>query len=259
MRRPGKVRDDFSRINCLVCPCGDKNIRIKTDFKQVPFTFIVEPKKFSKSNGEYMGQQRLCVYSGLVFMVLFLLGWCLMAGFFPPPSPELSAVEISSFYADNTMMIRAGLLLTMASCGFYIPFVASISSQIKRIKHAPSVLADIQSLSGTAGMFVFLLPVMIWLTATFRPDRNPELILVLNDLGWLLFAMTFAPFLSQLLAIVFAVLADKQQNPVYPKWVGYLNAWVVASFIPPGLVVFFKTGPFAWDGVIGIWLPTAVP
>ncbi|MGQ0699573.1 MAG: hypothetical protein ACT4PZ_15185 [Panacagrimonas sp.] len=202
-----------------------------------------------------MKHQRMCAWSGLVFGVLFLLGWCVIAGLFPPPSAMASAEEIAAFYGDNNASIRAGLLIAMASCTFYIPWAAVISAQMRRIENVSPVLAQTQALSGTAGMLIFLIPIMIWLTATFRPERDPQLILLLNDLGWLLFTITFAPFVSQNFAIALAILGDRSAKPVFPRWAAYFNIWTCLSFTPAVLIVYFKQGPFAWTGLIGLWIP----
>lgn len=50
-----------------------------------------------------------------------------------------------------------------------------------------------------------------------------------------------------------AILCDSSAAPIYPRWSGYLClslgfAQATASFIP-----FFKTGPFAWDGLFSWW------
>jgi hypothetical protein len=41
---------------------------------------------------------------------------------------------------------------------------------------------------------------------------------------------------------------------VFQRWVGYLNAWVAVLLVPGVLVLFFNTGPFAWNGVLVFWL-----
>lgn len=190
-----------------------------------------------------------------MFVVLYLLGWCLMAGFFPPPAPTASAEEIAAFYAGNTGLIRAGLLIAMVSCTFYLPWVAVISQQMLRMSGVSPVLAQTQALSGVAGMLIFLLPIMIWLTATFRPERDPQLILLVNDLGWLLFTITFAPFVSQNFALALAILGDQSPQRVFPRWVASYSIWTCLSFVPVVLIIYFKRGPFAWTGAIGLWIP----
>ena len=63
-----------------------------------------------------MQHQTLCAWGGIVFVVLFLLGWVIVGGFFPPPSPLASAEEIAAFYGQNTGAVRAGLLTNASGC-----------------------------------------------------------------------------------------------------------------------------------------------
>jgi membrane protein implicated in regulation of membrane protease activity len=37
-----------------------------------------------------------------------------------------------------------------------------------------------------------------------------------------------------------------------------MNLWVAFSGMGGGLAVFFKDGPFAWNGLIGFWAPITI-
>lgn len=199
-------------------------------------------------------QQKLCVWAGVLFMALFAIGWWLLAGFMPPISPGVSGAEVANFYQANTTAIRLGLVITALSCAFYYPWIAALSIQINRIP-GMKIHAWLQLISGATGAFIIYLPMMLWLVASFRLDRDPELILVINDLGWLIFTTTVAPFLVQMLAIAFAILSDRGSPPVFPRWLGFFNLAVPTLFFLATLIVFFKTGPLAWNGVLAFWVP----
>ncbi|WP_445187309.1 hypothetical protein ACTXG6_09070 [Pseudonocardia sp. Cha107L01] len=41
---------------------------------------------------------------------------------------------------------------------------------------------------------------------------------------------------------------------MYPRWTAYFNVWAAVLFLPGGLAYFFRTGPFAWNGVFAFWV-----
>lgn len=73
---------------------------------------------------------------------------------------------------------------------------------------------------------------MIWITALFRPKRSIEATPTLNDTAWLLFVGLCAA--------------------------GFLNIWIALLFMPAAIMSFFKSGPFAWNGLLSFWVPATV-
>lgn len=199
--------------------------------------------------------QYLCLWSGPLMGLMVTIGWWLLAEFVPPPLPSWSGEEIAGMFAANSAGIRFGMIFMIAGMGFFMPFIALISAQIHRMEGSPPVLAYTQLLAGALSVAIVLFPVMFWATASFRPDRDPQLILMLNDMAWLISAMPFAPAVVQNIATGIAILGDKNPARVMPRWVAYMNFWMAVLFLPAGLMVFFKTGPFAWNGLLSFWLP----
>ncbi|MCK9504103.1 MAG: hypothetical protein M0Q95_07960 [Porticoccaceae bacterium] len=199
--------------------------------------------------------QYFCLWSAAAMGVFVIIGWWLLAHFVPPPSPGWTAGEIAEFYVSNLTGIRTGMIFMLVGAGFFIPFIALISSQMRRMEHTPPVLAYTQLLGGSMSVMIILIPIMLWTTAAFRPERNPEITQMLNDAAWLITAMTFSPGIIQNLSIGLAVLWDRSAKRIFPRWVAYVNFWMALGFLPAGLMTYFKTGPFAWNGLLAFWLP----
>ena len=204
-----------------------------------------------------MRNQMLCTWSGPVFVAVFTVGFWFLAHYLPPPSPNVGATDIAALYQQHTGQIRLGMFLMMACSALVAPFVAVISVQMKRIESGAGVLTYTQLSAGTVGILFLILPALLWTVAAFRPERDPNLILLLNDMGWIFFLMPFGTFMIQNLAIGIAILAHSGPQ-IFPRWAGYFNLWVAVLFVPGGLLTFFKTGPFAWDGLFVFWVPLVV-
>jgi hypothetical protein len=201
--------------------------------------------------------QRLCVWSGPLLCLLFAIGLVALAQFIPPPTAHDSLTQVANLYRDHTDRLRAGLVLMMIGAAFFAPWSAVISVQLKRIEGKHTPMTYTQLACGAAMVIVITLPVMIMIAASFRPGRDPALTQTLNDLAWILFIMVFAPVMVECLSIGIAILAGGDQK-VMPRWAGYFNMWCAVLLVPAVLIPFFKTGPFAWQGVFEFWLAALV-
>lgn len=199
--------------------------------------------------------QLICAWAGPLCLVLFIIGMWPLAQFFPPLSPSDSANDIATIYRANPVAIRFGILLMLTSAAFQGPFAAAISIQMRRIEGKNPIMSYVQLGAGAVAMLVVSIPMMLFAATAFRPERMPEITQALNDVSWLLFLMPFGPAGIQSLAIGLAVLSDKNVKPIFPRWVAYYNFWVAFLYLPGGFIMFFKTGPFAWNGFIGFWIP----
>jgi hypothetical protein len=201
--------------------------------------------------------QLICIRCAIP-MVILLFGGLTLAGFIMPPSPAASAASIAHTYRTHTDQIRIGLALSFFSIILLFPFGAAIAGQTRRIEGAAPVLSYTQIGAAASGSLIFVLPWVCWMVAAFRPARSASEIQLVSDLGWLIFTFGFVAFTSWNFALGLAILSDTDANPIFPRWSGYYNFFVGISFIPDIFVVFFKTGPFDWRGVVPYWFPFAV-
>jgi hypothetical protein len=67
--------------------------------------------------------------------------------------------------------------------------------------------------------------------------------------------MPIVPFVVQCLSVTAAIFQDHSERPVFPRWLGYFNAWIAVSFVPGCLLIFFKSGPFSYQGMFVFWVP----
>lgn len=193
----------------------------------------------------------LCAWGGPAAIVVALTGW-LIAGVLPIPlGSESSVAQVVAFYSHDTRVL-AGLVIASLGVCLVFPLIAVIGVYMVRMEGRTPILTFLQLITGAATGVLLLLPMLLMAIIAFRPDRNPELTVTLNDITWLLFLTPIAPFMIQNVAIGVAILNDKDQT--LPRWVAYVNFWVAISFIPDPLAFFFHSGPLAWRGILIFWL-----
>lgn len=198
------------------------------------------------------------IWTGIHYCVLATIGWWLVAGFVPPMSPSMSAEEVAAVFQEDTTRIRIGMIITMFAALIIIPFSAAIARVLARLEGGYGVLAGSALLGGAGTMVLTFYPAVWWLVTAYRPERAPELILLFNDMSWLQFIGGVSMYFALPLSIAYAAFNDKSENPVFPRWAGYANIWIVIGMIPGQIMFFVHGGPFAWNGVIGFWIPLTV-
>ena len=145
--------------------------------------------------------------------------------------------------------------MTFNLCGILIlPFFMVIVVQMKRMKTQSHVFAYCYLTAAVSGATIFALSNVFFLVAAFRPDRSPELIMLLNDLAWIVLIAPVGMVVSQFVLLALAVYFDDRTDPVFPRWVGHFSLITAAAMVPAAGAAVFRTGPLAWDGLLSFWL-----
>jgi hypothetical protein len=176
-----------------------------------------------------------------------------VAGFLPIPSPSYTQAQVVAMYTQNSGRILLGMVFMMASSMFVAPLVGVISHQMDRMKGVPSALSYAQITAGAVGILFFIIPSLLFMITAFRPDRPPELTMLMNDASWIVTVLPWPPAFMENMVIAVAILMD--QGNVFPRWVAWMNIVISASFLPATPLLFVKSGPFAWNGLFGFMIP----
>jgi hypothetical protein len=198
--------------------------------------------------------QWVSLWTGPAVGAVLLVALLAFPGFWPPMSPQLPAEQVAAFYAENTAWIRFSQV-TFNLCGIMIlPFFMVIVVQMKRMKTQSHVFAYCYLTAVVSGATIFALSNIFFLVAAFRPDRSPELVMLLNDLAWIVFIAPVGMVLTQFVLLALAVYFDDGPDPVFPRWVGHYSLATGIAMIPAVGAAVFQTGPLAWDGLLAFWL-----
>lgn len=201
---------------------------------------------------------RQATWSGYIYIAFLMVGLWALAGFFPSQPPSWSAEQITAVYRDNVWGIRIGMVLVLFGSMFYIPWSATLAKLISRAEGGPGLLTYCQLMAGTCNTLLTAYPAGWWLIASFRAERDPQIVQLLNDIGWLQFLGVISPYYFVVISIIAASLLDRDADPVIPRWAGWFNVWFLLTLIPLNVIFLFQEGPFAWNGLFGFYLPFVV-
>jgi hypothetical protein len=187
------------------------------------------------------------------------VAFVVLMGFLPAPHPAAGARQIQHQYVHNLNGIRAGLCVFMAGIALIVPWGAAVAAQTRRANPDTPVFAYTQIACVAATLLIGVLSVIAWGVAVFRAGHvSAETTRSFNDLGWFFFIFDWSPLAVWYAAVGFAIFTDPADEPVFPRWAGYVSIWTALLSVPGGLMVFFKTGPFAYNGVLALWIPLSV-
>ena len=200
--------------------------------------------------------QRFIVWWGIVFAVIFGLAFVFLFNMVPPPSPKLSAAQVAHWYAVRHTKIRLGAVIAGWTSAFMVPLFVVIAAQMARQEQGQKPWT-ILTVSGGVLMSIFLvLPPLFWGVAAFTPARDVQITATMHELGMLTLVTTDQFFIFAWVAVaVICFLPTSVANSPFPRWFGYLTAWIAFMFEAGAIAFFPRTGPFAWNGLLVFWSP----
>jgi hypothetical protein len=159
------------------------------------------------------------------------------------PAFDAPAVEVAAHLDENRTRIQVHCALIALSAPFWIWFLATVASVAGR---AGAVVFG----CGLTFLTLFLVDVTTLAVGALRPENmtaSPELAVTLRDLEFLLMGM--AAFVVAGMLLAFAVV------PIWPRWLRGLAVLAAVAYSLRLGTLFTTEGPFAADGVLGLYLP----
>lgn len=200
--------------------------------------------------------ESLLLWTLPVMGVLWLSAFVMFPGFVQPLSPTLSADEVAAFYRDpeNLPRIRYSMIVFNWFAVGFVPILALIALQMRRMAHRTPIFSYAILACAAGGPTIFLMANLFWLTAAFRPERAPQMTQMFNDLAWMTFSSQVGFLIAQSVILALAIYLDRQERPIFRRWVAHFNLLVAALITPAAFVGAAMTGPIAWDGLLTFWV-----
>jgi len=200
--------------------------------------------------------QWICWWSLPIFYNLFGLIFVYLGKLMPPPKPGLTTSEIVTFIQTNASSMQVAWVMLTLSLGFASLSSGLIVVQMKRMSVSPVLPYAYLAALAVAAVPGCLLCTIMFALAAFRPDRDPEIIALLYDMGLLSFVGSLGCFATQYMIFAIAIFLDK--NRIFPRWLGYMSIWGAVTEMVAAPIWIFKDGPYAWDGLISFYLGTII-
>ncbi|MGB5797870.1 MAG: hypothetical protein WBH51_19020 [Mycolicibacter algericus] len=202
--------------------------------------------------------QRILLWTVPPAAGLFVLAYLLFPVFSPPLSPTLTPEQVAAFFAQNvTGILGVAILCNLIACSL-VPLFAVTAVQISRTATSSSVFTYAYLLCVGVGLTAFILADYCWAMAAFRPERDPQLISLLNDMAWFFFIAPVGTIIVQNICLALSIYLDARPEPIFPRWVAHFNVAAAVLLVPSAFSLLHKSGPLAFDGAVSFTLRLSV-
>ena len=220
---------------------------------------IIAPSSYgaskSRRNSNPKLDQWICFWSIPFFYLLFGVIFVLYGRIMPPPTPASSTAAIVAFMSSPGLSIAAVLLAL--SLGIYALNSGLMLTQMKRMEGVSDTLRYAYiAVLGVGGIPGCMLPGLLFALGAFRPDYDPQILVMLYDLGFLCFIGSLGCFIIQYFVFAVAIFLDKRG--IFPKWLAYFSIWTLVTELVAAPVFVTQSGPFAWDGLLSFYQGTVI-
>jgi hypothetical protein len=180
----------------------------------------------------------------------------LLARTMPPPRPDITTAQMVGWFHQHSLTIQIGFTVLVLIVGG-----AGVANGIVAYHMKRMTVGSVMAYTYIGAMSVGALPgcllvAFCFLAATFRPDRDPQTLALLYDLGLLSYVGSLGCFSTAYFAFAIAIFYDR--NEIFPKWLAYISIWQIVTEVMATPVFVSKAGPFAWNGSISFWMGTVV-
>jgi hypothetical protein len=199
----------------------------------------------------------VCTYIGAVGMTLLLVAAWPLWHMLPPPNGDMTAAEWGAFYADHHTGVLVGSMVEMVAVSLIFIWAGTWTTMLRQVEGKHTPLTDSLLMLWAAGWMTLICVLIDFLAAAYRPDADAQIVRALSDMGILMLIFPTVMGLTQFGVPGFIILGDRSAQPIFPRWLGYINLWVALLSVPSAMIALFQAGPFSWNGAVGFWLPMA--
>jgi hypothetical protein len=194
-----------------------------------------------------------------IFTLLTAVGFLGLAGFLVPAPALMPTDQLAAWFAERRFGVELGMSLFCLATAFLAIFAAQLSISLWRIEGRSPLMSISQALGGFGVVMLVFISCCLWIGAAYRAGQaSPDVTVALNDAAWFGFLVGWVMLALQMATTAAITLRDRRVRPLAPRWVGWASVVGTVGLVMANGCALTKTGPFAWNGVLGYYVPMAI-
>lgn len=199
------------------------------------------------------------VWCAPIFTVLTLVGFLGLSHFYDPAAANLGPAALQHFYAQREVSVELGMSIFCVATAFLAIFGVQLGLRLWQIEGRSPLMSISQMLGGFGVVMLIFISNCLWIGAAYRSHgADPDVTVALNDAAWFGFLVGWVMLSLQMATTAAITLLDESPDPLVPRWASKASLAGAVILATANGCALTKTGPFAWDGALGYYLPMAI-
>lgn len=206
-----------------------------------------------------LSTQRLALWCNLIFVALTAVGWLGIAHFFAPAPADLGLDATKEWFTETHRWgTIIGCSIFYIASGLLTPGSVQFGLMLAKIEGRRPVMSITTAVCGVFISLIVFLNCCAWIVAAYRPEAGADVIQAWYDWAWMAFLLGWIYLAIEMVATGIVELMDDRPEPMIPRWFTWLTFAGAASLFFAAGPAFFKSGPFAYHGLLAFYLPVFV-
>ena len=208
---------------------------------------------------ENITSQKIGLWCTLVFAALTAVGWLGIAHFYAPV-PADAGLDATKLWFTETHRWQTiiGCTIFYIAAGLLTPGSIQFSIMLAKIEGRWPLWSITTGVCGVFISLIIFLNCCGWLVAAYRTETGADVVQSWYDWSWFAFLLGWIYLAIEMISTAVVELMDKREVPMIPRWFTWLTLAGAATLLTAAGPAFFKSGPFAYHGLFGFYLPMFV-
>lgn len=203
--------------------------------------------------------QRMGLYCSWIFAALTAIGWLGIAHFYAPAPADLG-IDATKTWFSETYRWRTiiGCTIFYIACDFLVPASIQFGIMLAKIEGRWPLWSITAAVGGIFISIIIFMNACAWIVTAYRPETSADVIQSWSDWAWMAFLLGWIYLVVEMLATGIVELMDRRPEPMIPRWLTWATFAGAAGELTAMGPAFFKSGPFAYHGLLGFYMPMTI-
>jgi hypothetical protein len=202
---------------------------------------------------------KIGLWCNWIFVALTAIGWLGIAHFWLPARADLGLEATKVWFTETHQWgVIVGCSLFYIAAGILTPGSIAFGIMLARIEGRWPLWSFTMAVCGVFISLIVFFNACAWIVSAYRDESDASVIQAFSDWAWFAFLLGWIYLAIEMFATAVVELMDHRPEPMVPRWLTWLTIAGAATLIFAAGPAFFKSGPFAYHGLLAFYLPVVI-